>query len=114
MGASQAFSIFLLFSEQVSKDSLEFIRNRGFSFSVRSYCFKGCVMKDIMKYSHKYLTFEAIQGIRIFQIVYACVGGESNPGLPGGRRELYHRTTNALQRPPFAISRVLLNKSVQC
>ena len=81
MGASQAFSIFPLFSEQVSKDSLEFIRNRGFSCSVRSHCFKGCVMKDIMKYSHKYLTFEVIQGIRIFQILYACVGGGGGGGI---------------------------------
>ena len=32
-------------------------------------------MKDILKYSYKYPTFEVIQGIRIFQILYACVGG---------------------------------------
>ena len=38
-------------------------------------------MKDILKYSHKYLTFEVIQKIKKFQILYTCVGGESKPGL---------------------------------
>ena len=37
-------------------------------------------MKDILKYSYKYLTFEVIQGIRIFQILYACVGGGGGGG----------------------------------
>ena len=51
---------------------------------------KDMVMKNILKYSDKYLTVEVIQGIKIFQIRYAYVGGESNPGLPRGRREFYH------------------------
>ena len=25
----------------------------------------------------------------------SCIGGESNPGLPCGKREFYHSTTNA-------------------
>ena len=40
MGSSQAFSIFPLFSEKISKDSLEFIRS-GHSCSVQSDSFKG-------------------------------------------------------------------------
>ena len=90
MGSSQAFSIFPLFSEKISKDSLEFIRRSGHSCSVQSDFSEDMVMKNILKYSDKYLTVEVIQGIKIFQIRYACVGGESNPGLPRGRREFYH------------------------
>ena len=51
---------------------------------------KDMVMKNILKYSDKYLTVEVIQGIKIFQIRYACVGGEAKAGLPRGRREFYH------------------------
>ena len=29
------------------------------------------------------------------QKIKTCIGGESNPGLPRGRREFYHWTTNA-------------------
>ena len=113
MGVSQAFSIFLLFLEQISKDSLEFIKKEVSAVQSDLIVSKNVVMKDVLKYSHKYLTFEVIQGIKIFQILYACVSGESNPGLPRGRRDLYHGNTDALQRPPFANSRVLLNNSVQ-
>ena len=90
MGPSQAFSILPLFFDKISKDSLEFIRRSGHSCSVRSDCFKGYVMENILKYSDKYLTVEVIQGIKIFQIRYACVGGESNPGPPRGMREFFH------------------------
>ena len=47
-------------------------------------------MKNILKYSHKYLTFEVTEGIRIFPNLYVCVGVESIPGLLRGRRQLYH------------------------
>ena len=90
MGPSQAFSIFPLFFEKISKDSLEFTRGSGHSCSVQSDCLKDMVMKNILKYSDKYLTVEVIKGKKLFQIRYACVGGESNPGLPRGRREFYH------------------------
>ena len=90
MGVSQAFSIFLLFWEKISKDSLEFIKKEVSTVQSDLIVSKNVVMKDILKYSHKYLTFEVIQGIKIFQILSACVSGESNPGLPGGRREFYH------------------------
>ena len=40
---------------------------------------KDMVMKNILKYSDKYLTVEVIQGIKIFQIRYACVGGNRTP-----------------------------------
>ena len=88
MGVSQAFSILLLFLEQILKDSLEPLKKEVSAVQSDLIVSKNVVMKDILKYSHKYLTFEAIQGL--FQIVYACVGGESNPGLPRGRREFYH------------------------
>ena len=87
MGVSQAFSIFLLFLEQILKDSLEPLKKEVSAVQADLIVSKNVVMKDILKYSHKYLTSEVIQGIRIFQILYACVGGESNSGLPGGRRE---------------------------
>ena len=87
MGVSQAFSIFLLFLQQISKDSLEFIKKEVSTVQSDLIVSKNVVMKDVLKYSHKYLTFEVIQGIKIFQILYAGVSGESNPGLPGGRRE---------------------------
>ena len=91
MGVSQAFSIFLLFLEQILKDSLEFIKKEVSTVQSHLIVSKNVIMKDILKYSHKYLTFEAIQGIRLFQIVYACLSGrESNAGLPRGRREFYH------------------------
>ena len=90
IGVSQVFSIFLLFLEQISKGSLEFIKKVVSTVQSHLIVSKNVIMKDILKYSHKYLTFEVIQGIKIFQIVYACVSGESNPGLPGGRREFYH------------------------
>ena len=90
MGVFQAFSIFLYFLRQISKDSLEFIKKEVSAVQSDLIVSKNVVMKDVLKYSHKYLTFEVIQGIKIFQILYACVGGESNPGLPGGRREFYH------------------------
>ena len=90
MGPSQAFSIFPLFFEKISKDSLEFTRRSGHSCSVQSDCLKDMVMKNILKYSDKYLTVEVIQGKKLFKIRYACVGGESNPGLSRGRREFYH------------------------
>ena len=90
MGPSQAFSIFPLFSDKISNDSLEFIRRSGYSCSVRSDSFKGYGYEKYLKYSDKYLTVEVVQGIKLFQIRYACVGGESNPGLPRGRREFYH------------------------
>ena len=90
MGVSHAFSIFLLFWEKISKDSLEFIKKEVSTVQSDLIVSKNVVMKDILKYSHKYLTFEVIQGIKIFQILYACVSGESNPGLPRGRREFYH------------------------
>ena len=89
MGVFQAFSIFLYFLQQISKDSLEFIKKEVSAVQSDLIVSKNVVMKDVLKYSHKYLTFEVIQGIKIFQILYACVGGESNPGLPGGRREFY-------------------------
>ena len=69
---------------------------------------KDMVMKNILKYSDKYLTVEVIQGKKLFQIRYSCVGGESNPGPSRGRREFYHWTTNAFQRSSRANSRVLL------
>ena len=90
MGVFQAFSIFLYFLQQISKDSLEFIKKEVSAVQSDLIVSKNVVMKDVLKYSHKYLTFEVIQGIKIFQILYACIGGESNPGLPGGRREFYH------------------------
>ena len=90
MGVSQAFSIFLLFLQQISKDSLEFIKKEVSAVQSDLIVSKNVVMKHILKYSHKYLTFEVIQGIKIFQILNACVSGESNPGLPRGKREFYH------------------------
>ena len=86
MGVSQAFSIFLLFLEQISKGSLEFIKKEVSTVQSHLKFSKNVIMKDILKYSHKYLTFEAIQGIKVFQILYACVSGESKPGLPRGRQ----------------------------
>ena len=69
MGASQAFSIFLLFLEEISKGSLEFIKKEVSTVQSHLIVSKNVIIKDILKYSHKYLTFEAIQGIRLFQIV---------------------------------------------
>ena len=63
MGVSQAFSIFLLFLEQISKGSLEFIKKEVSTVQSHLIVSKNVIMKDILKYSHKYLTFEAIQGI---------------------------------------------------
>ena len=68
-------------------------------------------MKNILKYSDKYLTVEVIQGIKIFQIRYACVGGESNPGLPRGsensttERRTHFNDRLVLTRVYFLISR---------
>ena len=90
MGVSQAFSVFLLFLEQILKDSLEPLKKEVSAVQSDLIVSKNVVMKNILKYSHKYLTLEAIQGIKIFQILHACVGGESNTGLPRGRREFYH------------------------
>ena len=81
MGVSQAFSIFPLFLQQISKDSLKFIKKEVSAVQSDLIVSKDVVMKDILKYSHKYLTFEVIQGIKKFQILYTCVGGESKPGL---------------------------------
>ena len=71
-------------------DSLEFIKKEVSAVQSDLIVSKNVVMKDILKYSHKYLTFKVIQGIKIFQVLHAGVSGESNPGLPGGRREFYH------------------------
>ena len=90
MGVSQAFSVFLLFLEQILKDSLEPLKKEVSAVQSDLIVSKNVVMKNILKYSHKYLTLEAIKGIKIFQILHACVGGESNPGLPRGRRVFYH------------------------
>ena len=67
MGVSQAFFIFPLFLQQISKDSLKFIKKEVSAVQSDLIVSKDVVMKDILKYSYKYLTFEVIQGIRIFQ-----------------------------------------------
>ena len=36
--------------------------------------------------------------------IWPCIGGESNPGLPRGRREFYHWTTNALRVDQYEIA----------
>ena len=45
-----------------------------------------------------YMTIVSTWSIWSRKIIYVrkkCIGRESNPGLPRGRREFYHRTTNA-------------------
>ena len=65
MGVFQAFSIFLYFLQQISKDSLEFIKKEVSAVQSDLIVSKNVVMRDVLKYSHKYLTFEVIQGIKI-------------------------------------------------
>ena len=88
MGASQAFSLYFWSRYQrilknLSEKEVSAVQS---DLTVS----KDVVLKNILKYSHKYLLFEVIQGIEIFRILYACVGGKSSPGLPRGRREFYH------------------------
>ena len=77
MGVSQAFSIFLLFLEQILKDCLEPLKKEVSAVQSDLIVSKNVVMKDILKYSHKYLTSEVIQGIRIFQIL--ALAGNRTP-----------------------------------
>ena len=79
MGVSQAFSIFLLFLEQILKDCLEPLKKEVSAVQSDLIVSKNVVMKDILKYSHKYLTSEVIQGIRIFQFFTLALAGNRTP-----------------------------------
>ena len=90
MGPSQAFSIFPLLFRRYQRIPCNLSEEVVTAVQSNLIVSKDMVMKNILKYSNKYLTVEVIQGIKIFQIRSTFVGGESNPGLPRGRREFYH------------------------
>ena len=53
-------------------------------------------MSIVQKFSSTSVVALTFRHNDIFQKLCFCVSGESNPGLPRGRREFYHWTTNAI------------------
>ena len=53
------------------------------------------------------LFLRSLHTSRNYMFKTSCIGRESNPGLPRGRREFYHWTTNALEYRDKAGNRII-------
>ena len=63
--------------------------------------------QDIVGQSNIDLFLRSLHTSRNYMFKTSCIGRESNPGLPRGRREFYHWTTNALEYGDKAGNRII-------